>query len=257
MPSAITEWADRVAVIVGAATGVGRASAFALAERGAHIVLADRDEARLERTRSKLADTFHKRRIISLVVDVTEDADVEMLAAETLERFGHADFLLNSAALAVDGPWEHVPAADWQRSVDVNLLGVTRLLHGFLPALMRQRSGWIVNTVSSDALLADSPTAGPAAATAGAVVGLSKSLAIYLGGYGVGVSVLSPDPNETNETNEANETAARELLAGLAAGTFLISSPRTKQRLLAWAGDPDTEIARLIAAAHPADRSNP
>ena len=277
MPSAITEWTDRVAVITGAAAGIGRACAFALAERGAHLVLADRDEQRLERTRSKLLDTYHKRRIISLVIDVTDDADVEMLAAETLERFGHADLLLNGANVAVGGRWEHVPTTEWLRCVDVNLLGVTRLLHHFLPALMRQRSGWVVNTVSSYGLMAENPNAGPLAATGAAVIGLSKSLAVYLAPHDVGVSILSPELTDAEFLTKAAvwtgpgsrqysddtpvavdrfDEVARQLLAGLAEGTFLIScTPRTKERLVAWAADPETEIARLSAGKPFPDRS--
>lgn len=278
MPSPIIEWTDRVSVITGAARGIGRAAAFALAERGAHVVLADNDEAALDRTRAKLLDTFHKRRITALVTDVTDDADVEMLAAETLDRFGRVDFLMNNAALAIGGRWEHVPLAEWQRSIDVNLMGVTRGLHYFLPAMLRQQSGWIVTTASSCGLFAEMANAGPTVATEAAVIALSKSLALYLAGKGIGVTVLCRELSDAGFAAGADlwaapgaktpgaaalgdvgpsEDVVRQMLEGLALGQFLIScSADTSDRLAAWAANPDNELSRLAKVAVSSESSN-
>lgn len=189
------DYADKVVVVTGAASGIGRAAALAFAKRGADVALADVDEERLAAASAEVGALG--RRALPVRCDVSRDEDVERLADVTLRELGRADVVMNNAGVAIRGPVEEFTLDDWRWVLDINLLGVVRGTRAFLPHMLERGSGWIVNTASV-AGLTGSPVGAPYATTKQAVVGFSESVALYARPRGVGVSVLCPGGVATN-----------------------------------------------------------
>ncbi|MGO4754646.1 SDR family oxidoreductase, partial [Streptomyces sp. 2MCAF27] len=115
-----------------------------------------------------------------------------------LERFGRIDLVMNNVGILAVGPAEAIPLDAWQRVIDVNLLGVVRSNLVFLPVLLEQNAGHVINTASTAGLLPYGFDRLPYTATKHAVVGLSEALALYLRPRGIGVSCLCPAGVATN-----------------------------------------------------------
>jgi NAD(P)-dependent dehydrogenase (short-subunit alcohol dehydrogenase family) len=195
----------QVAVVTGAASGLGRALAEALAARGLDLVLADVEVAGLADAVAAIEATG--RSVIGVPTDVRFAAQVDALAAVTLERFGHVDLICNNAGV-VSRPtamWE-VQENDWEWVLAVNLKGVVNGIRAFVPHLVAQNSGHVVNTASM-AGVSVGPGVGPYMASKHAVVALSEGLAIELedAAPDVGVTVVCPGLVATNiNTAERN-----------------------------------------------------
>ena len=149
------ELANKVAVITGGASGIGRGTALALARRGADLVLADIHEERLAETRAAVEALG--RRALALRCDVTSDADVERLAEVAIAEMEHVDVLMNNAGVVLCGALESMPVADWQWEFDINVFGVVRGLRAFLPHMLARGSGYVVNTASMAGLFGSRP----------------------------------------------------------------------------------------------------
>jgi NAD(P)-dependent dehydrogenase (short-subunit alcohol dehydrogenase family) len=188
--------AGQVAVVTGAASGIGRALVDAFAARGLTVVLADVEQAALDAAVTELTATGATA--VGARVDVRTPDDLEGLAAEVQAEFGRGDVLCNNAGVIVPRApvWEQT-YADWRWIVDVNLLGVANGLRAFVPAMVAAGRGHIVNTASM-AGLTTIPGGGNGAysATKHAVVGLSETLRLELAeaAPAVGVTVLCPGP---------------------------------------------------------------
>ena len=187
---------EKTAIVTGGASGIGRAVALALAARGTSIVVADL---------SSLGAAVVAREIeakggcaIAVECDVTHDDAFEMLKASTIDRFGRVDIVMNNAGGLTRGLPEHVPLDEWRRVLDVNLLSVVRSNLAFLPLLIAQGSGHIVNTASLAGLMTYSFDRLAYSAAKAGVVQMSEGLAIYLRPLGIGVTVLCPGPVRTN-----------------------------------------------------------
>ena len=182
----------RVAVVTGAASGIGFGLAERFATEGMHVVLADIEEAPLaaaaQRLRSAGAEVVHVR------CDVSRAEDVDRLATEAVNAFGAVHVVCNNAGVAdTSGAsvWE-ASLEDWEWVVGVNFWGVVHGIHTFVPLLLGQDEGYVVNTASAAGLLPG--VLGSYSATKHAVVALSESLHMQLSAIGarVGVSVLCP-----------------------------------------------------------------
>lgn len=205
----------KTAVITGGASGIGRAAAIAMAERGADIVVADVNDERLDETQAVIAGIG--RRVLVMHCDVSLDADVERLAKESIATMGGVDIVMNNAGVASRGAFEEVPMADWEWIVGINLLGVVRGCRAFAPHLIERGSGYIVNTASVGGLAAS--TIGTAyVTTKHAVVGLSESLSLYLRPKGITVSVLCPGGVRTNIAENVRRAGTNEAMWGRAPG---------------------------------------
>lgn len=185
------EFAGKVAVITGAASGIG----FALAERaagaGMRLVVADVEEPALARAEAMLRAAGATLRAVP--TDVARAPDVEALAQATLSAFGAVDLLCNNAGVSLPRTVTSASLADWEWILGVNLWGVIHGVRTFLPIMLAQGTeGHVVNTASLAGLVAG--TLGPYSVTKHAVVALSESLYYTLAGQGakVGVSVLCP-----------------------------------------------------------------
>lgn len=185
-----------VAVLTGAGSGIGRATAVAFAQRGASVVVSDRFEDRVAEVVEQI--TALGLPVLGLRVDVTVEPDLERLRDAALQRFGHIDVVMNNVGVLAIGAPESLPDEAWTRTIDVNLFSIARSNRVFLPGLIAQGSGHVVNTASASGLLGYGFDRLPYVASKHAIVGLSEALATYLGPKGVGVTCLCPSGVVTN-----------------------------------------------------------
>lgn len=185
---------EKVVLITGGASGIGRAFGEVLAERGAHVVLADRQFDLAESVAAEIRQNGRKASAVALDV---RDADAyKRVVDDIVARHGRIDMLFNNAGIAVGGPAERYEARDWSDVLDVNVQGVVNGIKAAYPQMIKQRSGHIVNTASMAGLV-PSPLITSYAMTKHAVVGLSTSLRIEAAPFGVRVSALCPGVIDT------------------------------------------------------------
>ena len=172
--------AGRVAVVTGGASGIGLAMAQRLAAEGMRIVLADIERAVLAHAGDELARSGAD--VLTVPADVSLAADVEVLAATTLEHFGDVHLVCNNAGVGSRGlPIAELPLEDFSWVLGVNLFGVIHGIRSFLPHLLRNGVGHIVNTASISGLY-HLPRMGPYNASKAAVIALSETLRFELDG---------------------------------------------------------------------------
>ena len=187
---------DKVAVITGAASGIGRAIAGALAARGAHIVAVDLNNDGIQALAGPLSD--QGATVLPQRADVSDPQAFEGSRSAALQRFGRVDIVVNNVGVLTNGLPQDIPVAEWQRILDINLMSVVRSNAVFLPLLLDQGSGHLVNTASFAGLFTYSYDRLPYAATKAAIVQISEGLAIYLRPRNIGVTLLCPGPVLTN-----------------------------------------------------------
>jgi NAD(P)-dependent dehydrogenase (short-subunit alcohol dehydrogenase family) len=186
------ELKGKVAVITGAASGIGRAVALRVADEGMKVVLADIEEGALKEAEGEVGRRGAET--TSVVVDVSDGASVRELRDRALDAFGAVHLVHNNAGVGGGGPIWEVPEQDWRWILGVNLWGVVHGVATFVPLFIEQGEGHVVNTASI-AGLTTAPFLGPYNATKQAVVAISETLFKDLqatGVSGVGVSVLCP-----------------------------------------------------------------
>ncbi len=182
-----------VAVITGGGSGLGRALALACAARGMHLVLADVDETGLAASVAEIMARSPDCEVLTQRVDVSKLDQIEALADASFARFGRVDWLFNNAGVGVNGPiWEN-SERDWQWVLGVNLLGVAWGIKAFVPRMLAQGQGHVINTASAAGWV-NAPGSGAYNASKCAVVAMSETLAMDLAQASapIGVSVLSP-----------------------------------------------------------------
>jgi NAD(P)-dependent dehydrogenase (short-subunit alcohol dehydrogenase family) len=183
------------AVVTGAGSGLGRAVALELADRGARVLCTDVNEASAAETVELLA-----RRGASghaMKVDVRKADEVGAMEEKARSLYGGTDVLVNNAGLAVVGELGKIPVEDWQYQVDVNLMGVIWGCHHFAPKMREQGGGFILN-VASAAGIASAPLMGPYNVTKAGVIALSETLFVELSPHKIHVSALCPTFLRTN-----------------------------------------------------------
>jgi NAD(P)-dependent dehydrogenase (short-subunit alcohol dehydrogenase family) len=182
-------YSGAVAVITGGASGIGRALAEALAQRGAEVVLADRQIELAEQMAAKMRAAGGNATAMDL--DVTDFAAVDRLVQQVRESRGRLDYFFNNAGIGIGGEVREYSIDDWNRVFAVNLHGVANGVQAAYPVMLRQGFGHIVNTASMAGLM-PSPWTVSYAATKHAVVGLTTSLRIEAAPAGVRLSVMCP-----------------------------------------------------------------
>ena len=186
------ELEGKVAVITGAASGIGRAVALRAAAEGMKVVLADIEEGPLKEAESEVGSRGAET--LTVAVDVSDGDSVRELRDRTLDAFGAVHLVHNNAGVGGGGLIWEVPEQDWRWILGVNLWGVVHGVATFVPLFIEQGEGHVVNTASI-AGLTTAPFLGPYNATKQAVVAISETLFKDLqsaGVSGVGVSVLCP-----------------------------------------------------------------
>lgn len=186
-----TSLAGRVAVITGGGSGIGRATARLFAREGAHVHVADRDEARVRAVTEELAGSATAH-----VLDVT-DAEAVAALADKVTGGGRVDIVMNNAGIGHAGPTAETPLEDWRAIVEVNIMGVVHGVHAFVPKLLAQGGrADIVNTASMAGLVPVAQMA-PYVMSKHAIVGLSEALHAELAPQGIRVTALCPGVIDT------------------------------------------------------------
>jgi NAD(P)-dependent dehydrogenase (short-subunit alcohol dehydrogenase family) len=247
----------KVAIVTGAASGIGRALSRALVVRGASVVLADVDEAGAQHVTEELR-AGPPGRASAASLDVTDPEAVRELVERTATDHGHLDLMFNNAGIGIGGIVSELTLAHFERAIDVNLLGVVHGMLAAYPVMCRQGRGHIVNTASLAGLV-PAPGMAPYSMTKHAVVGMTLSLRPEAASYGVRVSVLCPGVIDTPILDRPNppdlpqttafengravlektvgkayppELLARDVLAGVAHNRAIIIAPHHARR--AW-----------------------
>ncbi|MFN7952762.1 MAG: SDR family NAD(P)-dependent oxidoreductase [bacterium] len=228
---------DRVAIVTGGASGIGRALAIQLAAAGARVVVADVDGRAAHAVAASIEGAGSRAE--AAVLDVSDASAVRALVEDVAARHGALDYLFNNAGILIAGPLEAMSAAQWSRIVGVNLLGVVHGVQAAYPLMLRQRRGHIVNT-SSIAGLAPTPWTAAYAMTKHAIVGLSTSLWGEAADKGVRVSVVCPGFIDT---------------AIFRTGTYLSGSAKSLFEAIGFKPTPADEAARIILRGVAANRA--
>src|SRR3954454_14273162 len=237
----------KVAVVTGAASGIGNAMATRFAQEGMKVVLADIEEGPLADAEKALAETGAN--VLAVPTDVTKADQMDALALKTFDKFGTVHVICNNAGVATGGPMWTLTEADWQWVLGVNLWGVIHGVRVFVPRMVEQAEGHVVNTASM-AGLTSAPMMGPYNVSKHGVVTLSETLAAELALFGspVKVSVLCPGWVNTR-INEAERNRPAELQDAAAADPSMAEMGRQLLDGLIASGLPPSEVAGRVLDA--------
>ncbi len=206
--SVISVLKDKVALVTGASQGIGRDTALALAEAGAKVAVAARNEEKLS---TLVADiTAAGGTAVAVKMDVAEAEQVKAGFKQVLEKFGRLDILVNNAAITRDGLAMRMKQDDWEAVLRTNLTGAHLCIQQALPTMMKARAGRIINISS---IVAQSGNAGQAnyvAAKAG-IIGLTKAIAIEMAARNITVNAVAPGFIETPMTDVLPDKVKEEL----------------------------------------------
>jgi NAD(P)-dependent dehydrogenase (short-subunit alcohol dehydrogenase family) len=191
---------DRIALVTGGGRGIGRAIALAFAREGAHVALAARTTAEIERVAAEVRALG--RKAVALGCDVSDGARVEATVRQAAEALGAVAILVNNAGIAVSAKFAETDDATWERHLSVNLTGAFYMSRAVLPAMLAARWGRIVN-VASTAGRAGFPYIAAYVASKHGLVGLTRALGIELATSGVTVNAICPGYVATDLTWES------------------------------------------------------
>lgn len=195
---------NSVAVVTGAASGIGKGLVLALAKRGCNLVLADIDGIGLEQVQTEVCALGVTA--MSVETDVAASAAVENLAIKAFERFGRVDLLINNAGVLSSGASWELDLQEWKRVLDINLWSVIHAIHAFIPRLLKQTGGAHVVNIASLAGLTSGAWVTPYTVSKHGVVALSECLAAELATTDspITISVVCPAATNTKITQGLN-----------------------------------------------------
>jgi NAD(P)-dependent dehydrogenase (short-subunit alcohol dehydrogenase family) len=222
-----------VALVTGAASGIGAASALAFAAAGARVAVCDRDLAGAEATAKLIGEGGGEA--CAVAVDVTDAAQVEAMVGEVVARFGRLDCAHNNAGITgASAPTDDYDAAQWDLVLAVNLTGVFHCLRHELSAMLRTGGGAIVNTASFSGLVAV-PRIPAYVASKHGVVGLTKAAAVEYGRKGIRVNAVCPGSTRTPMVDGFSGGDARVEEAMAAASPMRrLAEPEEIARTVVW-----------------------
>jgi 3-oxoacyl-[acyl-carrier protein] reductase len=206
--------AGKVALVTGAARGIGRAIAEKLAAEGADLVLCDLKAEWLDETARAVADKG--RQAISLAVDVCQPAAVQAATDAALKQFGKIDILVNNAGITKDGFLVRMADEDWDAVLNVNLKGAFLFSRSLAKVMMKQRSGVMINVASIIGLIGNAGQCNYAASKGG-LIAFTKSAARELAMRNIRVNAVAPGYIQTKMTETLPEDIRNKMLAAIPA----------------------------------------
>jgi 3-oxoacyl-[acyl-carrier protein] reductase len=199
---------DKVAVVTGASQGIGRETALALAEAGAKVVVAARNEEKLAGLAGAIAAAGGEA--FALKMDVADAEQVKAGFKQVIEKLGRLDILVNNAAVTRDGLAMRMKKDDWDAVLQTNLTGAHLCIQQALPTMMKARAGRIINISSIVAQMGNAGQANYVAAKAG-LIGLTKAIAIEIASRGITVNAVAPGFIATPMTDVLPDKVKEEL----------------------------------------------
>jgi 2-hydroxycyclohexanecarboxyl-CoA dehydrogenase len=200
-------FADKVAIVTGSSRGMGRAIALGLAREGAKVVVVDINPSGGEEVVQEIEKGGGEA--IFVRADVSKRADMEKMVQGALDRFGKIDILVNNAGIHDGAHFTEESEEMWQRLFRVNVMGTVLPSQVVVPEMMKRKKGKIVN-ISSKAAVVGEPYHAAYSASKGAILALTRCLAIELAPYKITVNAICPGPTYTDMLLEATDAAQRE-----------------------------------------------
>jgi 3-oxoacyl-[acyl-carrier protein] reductase len=202
------DFTGRVAIVTGAARGLGLAAASRLHEHGASVAVNVRDDARAEVAARSIGE-----RGFPVGGDLGVDGVPEAIVARTLARFGRVDILINNAALPLTTRFEQIAADEWRQALEINLTAPFLLTQAVVPAMKRQQYGRIVNISSTAGRMVSTLGGAHYTASKTGLLGLTRAAAKELGRFGITVNAVCPGMIDTELTRESAPGEQLEQLA--------------------------------------------
>jgi 3-oxoacyl-[acyl-carrier protein] reductase len=212
---------DKVAIVTGASQGIGRDTALALAEAGAKVVVAARNEGKLAALAAEISAAGGEA--FAMKMDVAEPEQIKTGFKSVIEKFGRLDILVNNAAITRDGLALRMKLEDWETVMRTNLTGAHLCIQQALSPMMRARAGRIINIAS---VVAETGNAGQAnyVAAKGGLIGLTKAIAIEIASRNITVNAVAPGFIETPMTDVLSDQIKTDLKTRIPLGR--LGSPR-------------------------------
>ncbi len=207
---------DRVAIVTGAARGIGKAIALTFVREGARVALVDVDRDQLDLVKDEIVK--NKGEALSLPCDISQSPQVKEMVNQVREAFGRVDILVNNAGIIRRGTIETVTEEDWDRVIEVNLKGTFNCCKAVFGIMKQQGYGKIVNISSIAGKMGDitsAPGYGPSKA---GIDALTKTLARQLAPFGINVNGVAPHAIETEMSAQWSEERRREIIASIPLG---------------------------------------
>ncbi len=199
----------KVALVTGAAVGIGRATAILLAQNGAGLILVDVNEEKLTALKDELA--AYTRDVLAFVCDVSDEALVYRVVEKALAKFGKIDILVNNAALwRCWASFLETPSEEWKKFIDINVMGVVYFTKAVLPSMLENAWGRIINVASVAGVYGNANMA-HYSATKGAIISMTKALAKEVTDKGVLVNSVSPGSVSPSNNHDIDYTEENQL----------------------------------------------
>jgi len=240
---------DQVAVVTGASKGLGKAISFALADRGASMALADIDRENGKRVASDISGRSGKT--IFIPCDLRNESDIIALVNNVLAQFGRIDILVNCAGIAKVALNWNLPTEDWDNIMAINLRGTFLCCKYFVPHMIKQKSGRIINIASNVGRQAQ-PLMGAYGMSKAGIISLTVSLAKEVGEYGINVNAVCPGPVETPLWDELSKSLSKilnvpesEVVNWFTQNKQIIKIPLKPKDIayaVCWLASPETEM---------------
>jgi 3-oxoacyl-[acyl-carrier protein] reductase len=208
---------SKIAVVTGAAQGIGREIALRFAREGADVAVCDRDEAQLAKVSDEIAALG--RRSLALAADVSDAKQISDAVNKIIDSFDRIDILVNNAGITRDNFLLKMSEDEWDAVITVNLKGAFHFTKAVLKPMLKKRSGKIINIASIVGLIGNAGQVNYAASKAG-IVGLTKSVAKELASRGVTANAIAPGFIQTRMTDVLPDGVKEKMLASIPLGHF-------------------------------------
>ena len=207
----------KIAIVTGAAQGIGKAIALCFAREGADVIISDINKEKAEEVAGEIESLG--RRSLSLAVDVTDDEEIGKAVTKSLDKFNRIDILVNNAGITKDALLVRMKRSDWEDVINTNLTGVFNWMKACAKPMMKQKSGRIVNISSIIGLVGNTGQGNYAASKAG-ILGLTKSAARELAPWHINVNAVAPGFIATQMTEKLPEEIKKKMLSSIPIGRW-------------------------------------